>query len=143
MERREQGHLVVRVGLEVHNLKTNEKYRSRISLVELASPEKLYSSEAKAANAVSKCLVAFGNREKLVPCREHRLTQVLKDSFNANVHCANPEQNHGYRQHGRMDEQGGSAPGNRLCGELSKEGGRRGGQTQVHFSQKYMTSCIL
>jgi hypothetical protein len=77
----------VRVGLEIHNLKTNEKYRSKISLVDLAEPEKHYSNDPsnKGIVALSKCLFAFANREKLVPCRDNKFTQALKDSFNANV----------------------------------------------------------
>ncbi len=91
-KKREVAHLIVRVSLEVHSIKTNEKYRSKISLVDLADSDRVPSSSSDQIHNVkgglgplAKCLAQFGCREKLVSCRESRLTQVLKDSFNPNV----------------------------------------------------------
>lgn len=63
--------------------------------MELADPDRIHSNDpallrelsanAKSLSALSKCLFAFNSKEKIVPCRDNKFTQALKDSFNSSV----------------------------------------------------------
>lgn len=79
---KEKAQIVVRIGLEIHNVKTYEKYRARATLVNLIDCD---HHSAKGLSALSKCLYSFNQKEKIVPCRDNKLTQALKECFSANV----------------------------------------------------------
>lgn len=83
--------------LEITNKKTQEKYHSKINLIDLAGAEKLVTQDPiisketasinKSLTALSNVILALSNKQSHIPYRDNKLTYILKDSLNSNVIC--------------------------------------------------------
>jgi len=87
-----RSHFITMVILDIHNRKTQEKYRSKINLIDLAGSEKVFSSDSamnKESSWINKSLSALSNvilfiNSNKSGCglyRDSKLTHLLKDSL--------------------------------------------------------------
>merc|ERR1719217_1221819 len=88
-----RSHLLLMIKLIAVNKDTKEKLRGKILLCDLAGSERLKKSEVtgdmqKEAIEINKSLTALGDviealtkKQKQVPYRNHKLTEVMKDSI--------------------------------------------------------------
>merc|ERR1719272_231822 len=88
-----RSHLIMMVKITNVNKETNEQLKGKILLCDLAGSERLKKSEVsgdmqKEAIEINKSLTALGDviealtkRQKQIPYRNHKLTQVMQDSL--------------------------------------------------------------
>ncbi|CAD7931738.1 unnamed protein product [Amoebophrya sp. A25] len=92
-----RSHLICTILLEVYNRSKKTTALGKISLVDLAGSERLKKSEAsgetaKEAMAINKSLTALGDviealttKQKHIPYRNHKLTELMSDSLGGNA----------------------------------------------------------
>eukprot|EP00210_Caulerpa_lentillifera_P009348 g8912.t1 len=94
-----RSHLIFTVLLERCNVITGTKTRSKITFVDLAGSERIFKSGAvndkerlNEARAINKSLSALGDvisalttRETFIPYRNHKLTELMRDSLGGNA----------------------------------------------------------
>merc|ERR1719478_858796 len=106
-----RSHLILIIKVVSVNKETHDQLRGKILLVDLAGSERLKKSEASGENAkeaieINKSLTALGDviealtkRQKQIPYRNHKLTQVMQDSLGGTaktlmfVNCSPAESN--------------------------------------------------
>lgn len=97
-----RSHLIITIILEFKNIKSQERYSSKISFVDLAGAEKYGSSLNtntsssheglkettsinKSLTALTNVISAIYNKHEHIPYRDNKLTMILKDSLNDKV----------------------------------------------------------
>merc|ERR1712217_848129 len=106
-----RSHLIFIVKVTSINKETKERLQGKILIVDLAGSERLSKSQvtgegAKEAIEINKSLTALGDviegltkNAKLIPYRNHKLTEVMKDALGGNaktlmfVNCSPAESN--------------------------------------------------
>jgi len=88
-----RSHLMLIISMDVIDKETGRRRSGKISIVDLAGSERLSKSEVtgeaqkeaieinKSLTALGDVMMAFASRAKLIPYRNHKLTQLMQDSL--------------------------------------------------------------
>eukprot|EP00439_Symbiodinium_sp_Y106_P056852 s3308_g8.t1 len=86
-----RSHLMLIISMDVIDKETGRRRSGKISIVDLAGSERLSKSEVtgeaqkeaieinKSLTALGDVMMAFASRAKLIPYRNHKLTQLMQD----------------------------------------------------------------